>query len=456
VWEETEAAAQVRWEDPVAFLWRARRVTEALLHALRVKSAPDSPHEPNASIDGLLSDKRVKTLLGVQVAKDVRGLQDLGNLGAHIQGETIDSVRSSEIAAAQLVGAVTWFFDKHPLRGVGRDVWEPLLAGMRDRGRHRPGPQERAQRATDRVLELDTQLAEARRTVEASSALVRHAGAPPPLPTRRWLLVGLALTIPSLAVGALAGSVMGGGIIRPAPSVRRATVMVADAAVAVIDRGDVRASVVAEVPHAPPAPPAPPACPSGTVELPETTVTLLPPRDRPQWPRPVHPGQPQRQRVARVCLEERPASVQDVISEMPDLRERFHGCCLPPRPSAAMPCLTYDDATRWCTRRAGWRLPRLTEWEALAARPRGEASREVTVRESLEWVEDHFPPEIFGLMPTSQGGSFVTRGPLLAGQVGRQRPRYSWNQHQRSPGTHLLFVRCAFDPSSSGGSDPTR
>lgn len=456
---EVDAAAKVRWEDPVAFLWRSRRVGEALLHALRVRNVPGSGHEPSASIDSLLKHDLLRAKLGRENLIDLQGLQSLGNTGSHIQGEVINYEHAAGVAAAHLANVVAWFFRaQHPETTVPNDVGRALDV-MRERARWQSSPDNLARRAEERISHLTGELR------AASEAARRSGGAsdqgpttPPRLSIGRAVLAALGVALPAFGGGLAAGRGWDGdGTTTPAHVVAPVTVVspVAFALDAGIVRGD-HAPLIAGAP-AEPGDAGQVACPDGTIEIAPQSLALLPPLNRrgAEWR--AQPGNlPRRVDVHRVCLETRVASVREVLAWRSELSSRF-ARCVAPAPEATdsmpMPCLSHEQATAWCASR-GRRLPRVEEWEALARQdgvgPRRYVDPSARAGAALlEWSESAFPPPFFGLDSPRRSDWFMARGVRLA-QPGPEsaRPRFSWNHQLDSNRVHSLFVRCVLDPSA--------
>ncbi|TAK24308.1 MAG: hypothetical protein EPO40_24260 [Myxococcaceae bacterium] len=451
---EVDAAAKVRWEDPVAFLWRARRVGEALLHALRVRHVPGSGHEPSASIDGLLKHEQLRAKLGRENLIDLQGLQNLGNTGSHIQGEVINYEHAAGVAAAHLANVVAWFFrTQHPEAAVPNDVGRALDV-MRERARWQSSPDNPARRAEERISHLMGELR------AASEAARRNGGAsdqgptiPPRLSIGRTVLAALGVALPAFGGGLAAGrSCAVEGTTSPTRVAAPVTVVVPGTRVS--DAGVV-ATGLAAPPVAVASPneaPAQAPCRAGTVEVFAWPLRLLPPPHRPSPWLPRQPDAPAVMTTERVCLDTRAATVGELLRWNSSLSAAFNGCVdRRPADTAPMPCMRHPEAEAWCRSRGG-RLPRVVEWEALARQPGSRTDTDLRVQPAagwLEWTADPFPPAVFNLRPAGIVGEFVTRGALLpsAGNASAY-PRYSWNRQDGTHRVHSIFVRCAFDPGA--------
>jgi hypothetical protein len=458
---EVDAAAKVRWEDPVAFLWRSRRVGEALLHALRVRNVPGSGHDPSASIDGLLKHEQLRAKLGRENLIDLQGLQSLGNTGSHIQGEAINYEHTAGVAAAHLANVVSWFFRTQHAEATVPDDVSRALAILREPARWQSSPDNLARRTEERISHLMGELraaSEAARRGGGGGATDPRATTPPRLSIGRTVLAALGVALPALGGGVALGR---GCVVvgAPTPTQVVAPVTVVSPLTGVPDAGavrDDRATPATDV-YAEPSDAGPANCPYGTVEIAARSFDLLPPLNRrgAEWR--VRPGNtPRRVDAHRVCLETHVASVREVLAWRGELSSRFTECVARPpdaTDSTSMPCLSHGQAAAWCASR-GRRLPRLEEWEALGRQSANSGARYVdppvaTGSDLLEWMENPFPPPFLGLASPRRSDWFMTRGVRLA-QPGPEsaRPRYSWNHQLDSNRVHSLFVRCVFDPAA--------
>jgi hypothetical protein len=444
---EVDAAAKVRWEDPVAFLWRARRVGEALLHALRVRHVQGSGHEPTATIDSLLKHEQLRARLGRENLIDLQGLQNLGNTGSHIQGEAINYEHTAGVAAAHLANVVMWFFrTQHPDATVPGEVGRALDI-MREPARWQSSPDNLVRRAEERIARLTSDLqreSEFARRREAPGA--GAATTPPRLSPARAVMAALSIALPALGIGiALGRGCRGDEPPSPVEAMTRIArdfppVPVTDAAVvqdvvttSVLDASVASRAVVAR-------------CPDDTIEIAAARFELRPPPSRPPPWTARAPNRAVSVETARVCIDAQVATVAQIRARRPNLSTVFGGCVSAARPDAdPIPCLTHDEAEDWCRSRGG-RLPRLVEWEALA---RHNGPTPSAPDGGLEWTTDSFPPEVFNLRPSGSVGEFVTRGDLPGrAHAPSAYPRYSWNRQAGTRRVHSLFVRCAFDPAA--------
>jgi hypothetical protein len=444
---EVDAAAKVRWEDPVAFLWRARRVGEALLHALRIRHVPGSSHEPSATIDSLLKHEQLRARLGRENLIDLQGLQNLGNTGSHIQGEAINYEHTAGVAAAHLANVVMWFFrTQHPEATVPGEVGRALEV-MREPARWQSSPDNLVRRAEERIARLTSDLqreSESARRRDAPG--VGAATSPPRLSSGRAVMAALSIALPALGIGvALGRSSDRDERASPVEAMTRIardfpTVAVTDAAAArdVVAPPVVDASVVPREGVA--------RCPDDTIEIAGRRFDLLPPPAEPRSPAwiSLEPYRAETVETSRACFDARVATVEQVLAWRGDLEAAFRRCARPaPSGAAPMPCLTHDEAEAWCRSRNG-RLPRIEEWEALARQgdpPDG------THAGRYEWTANPFPPRVFHLRSPNRPGEFVMRERLISpGLASTAHPRYSWHRQAASNRVHSLFVRCAFEP----------
>jgi hypothetical protein len=449
---EVDAAAKVRWEDPVTFLWRSRRLGEALLHALRVRNVPGSGHEPSASIDGLLKHEQLRAKLGRENLIDLQGLQSLGNTGSHIQGEVINYEHAAGLAAAHLANVVAWFFrTQHPEATVPNDV-DRALEILRERARWQSSPDNLARRAEERIDQLTGELravSEAAR--RGGGASDQRATIPPRLSIGRAVLAALGVALPAFGGGLAAGRSCA-VVWTPTPTRVVAPVTVVVPNTRVSDAGLVATDLAAPTVVTPAEAPAQAPCRAGTVEVFAWPLRLLPPPHRPSPWLARQPDAPAVMTTERVCLDSRATTVGEVLHWNASLSDAFSGCVdRRPADTTPMPCLRHPEAEAWCRSRGG-RLPRVVEWEALARQPGSHTDTDLRAQPAagwLEWTADPFPPAVFNLRPAGVVGEFVTRGTLLpfAGNASAY-PRFSWNRQDGTHRVHSLFVRCAFDPDA--------
>lgn len=444
---EVDAAAKVRWEDPVAFLWRARRVGEALLHALRVRHVPGSGHEPSATIDSLLKHEQLRARLGRENLIDLQGLQNLGNTGSHIQGEAINYEHTAGVAAAHLANVVMWFFrTQHPEATVPGEVGRALEV-TREPARWQSSPDNLVRRAEEQIARLTNELQRESESARRRDAPGAGATTPSPrLSPCRAVMAALSIALPALALGIALGR--GGRGEEPSSSTEVLTRIARDLpTVTARDAATERDVVTTTALDASVVPPAVVAtCPHDTIEIAAMRFGLRPPphTGRPEVWRARAPNRAEPVESERVCLDARVATVAQVRAWRRDLASAFRGCVLSePSGRSPMPCLTHDEAEAWCRARGG-RLPRIEEWEAHAR----QAGRPLAPPDGeLEWTDEAFPPRVFNLWASGGNRVYVTRRGLLpSGAEGS--PRYSWNQSEGNRRVNFLFVRCAFSPSA--------
>lgn len=443
---ELEAAVEARWSDPEAFLWRARRITEAVgllaWQRFRGKASPGLAPRLDELVNQLSKE------LPRAVLDDFHGLQRSGNAGVHFQFEALNYEHYAVIAAQHLAQLLRWALPT--LTETPLDpAWEALFAALTDRTRRPDSPTQRLERAEGihaksmAVLRGDLDAAHAKIEAlgaerEALNARVSMVSAMP-----RARLTALRLTAVGV-LGALVGSVVSVVVLRwsfatPAqPTAAQAPQ--ASAPEAVFDAVDTdrdagrdagREALVAALanavsdagPGVDAAPRAVAPCPSDTVEVRAVALTLGPlfrgPTDIREWARST--GEPRAWHVPRACIARR---WLDVHSH------------------------TWAEAQALCEARGpGWRLPRALEWEALARQggwsqlrlPQGPASLS-----TMEWVEDAYPAPFLQPTPSARGSVTEARHHARGPNPGSEPTASPFNSWNLPALTTSLHVRCAF------------
>ncbi|MEZ4392142.1 MAG: hypothetical protein R3A48_13685 [Polyangiales bacterium] len=428
---ELTRCAIERWRDPVAFGWRARRCTEAMLLLLVARHAPAQVTSARgAGIDRLLAmDLFKKGAKGFTPSRDfalaVQGIQSHGNTFAHVQTESLDDRANAEHVALDLVKLVPMLYDR-PLDALPPQVSRAMRAIQSQDAALEP-PAERA-------------LREARDQLQRELA-GRVTPPPPPSPRGRWVVPAASFALGALASFALRSLASPAGAppplaLPPPPLARLAPPA---------------APVARDAPEAQP----PPACPGDAVMVPAMRFNLSAPArsDRPQWPAP-HGGADQRISVPSFCLRRSVLSLAKARELDPARVDAMRGCRPSTRADEALGCATHEDARALC---AAWhprgRLPTSLEWEALAHAVEEQRAQAVDPWEKtaenerrLEWVDEAFPAPWMARGPARRG-DFVTRGPILPRdrRLGSEYARNSWNHH-RSERVPTIYVRCAVTP----------
>lgn len=435
---ELTRCAIERWRDPIAFGWRARRCTEAMLLLLVARHAPaQAMSVRGAGIDRLLAmDLFKKGAKGFSPSRDfalsVQGIQSHGNTFAHVQTESLDDRANAEHVALDLVKLVPMLYDRP------RDALPPEVSRAM-----------RAIQSQDAAIEppVERELREARDQLQRELA-ARETPPPAPSPRARWILAAMSFALGALA--SLASVALSSREVAPPPELPAPldASLVAPVAIDAID-----APVAIDAPEEPPVA----RCPSDTVAVPAMGFILSAParRDRPLWPAP-QGGADQRVDVPPFCLRRSVFSLAKARELDPARVDAMRGCRPALRADDAMGCATHEDARALC---AAWhprgRLPTSLEWEALAHAAEEDRAPQVDPWEMtaenqrrLEWVDDAFPAPWMARGPArGPAQDFVTRGPILPRdrRIGSEFARNSWNHH-RSARVPTIYVRCAVTP----------
>lgn len=438
---ELTRCAHERWRDPVAFGWRARRCTEAILVILLVRLANGSAGDLKGQNLEALGNHELfkKGKGGVSLSDNFnaarRDTQTRVNPFAHFQPSP-DSPEETETNAARiaqnLLEMAPWVYEN---RAKVPPRTQRALDAIRDRGAAlRPEHEERLQAQRDEALDR-------LRAIES-----RHAPSPPRA-ARRVAPIALA----GCALGAIVG--FGAGRFTPARALPpsnetpspgdappRATV-VEPAAPAVVN-------VTEDVPAAPIAAP----CPPDTEAFPAMRFRLaaVPVEDRPSWG-PIARGRALTNlETDAFCLQRTPMSLRQVRALDPALVDATAPC----RPTARaedapMGCVLRAEAASLCAQwRPGGRLPTSLEWEAAVRAVAEERAHPITPwqsartdPESLEWVEDPFPAPWLA-RGAARRGAWMTRAPIPPSPRRGDHAWNSWNQHADER-VAKLYVRCA-------------
>jgi Protein kinase domain/Sulfatase-modifying factor enzyme 1 len=290
------------------------------------------------------------------------------------------------------------------------------------------------------------------------------APAPSQRPRRQLLLAGVAAAA-LLVAGAL---LMRGGGARPATSV--APSLAGDSVAARVPASaPPEAESVAAEPPAPAEPTAAaappdatpqlaasasgpgtrlgaPRCPAGAQPVPARELQLAQPRPR-AWTFAEHtlPTLP----VDGFCIDPRPVSVAAYARCVEAGRCAPHEprCTPSSEPGAAMKCVSWQAAQRYCATRGG-ELPSVAQWEAYA-------QTSSTRTDSSEWAQDAFPPAVFAARCGEQnpalcdGHLWRKAGRLpIVGPDGKSRLAFSWNRGAATSASGYDYVsfRCVVPP----------
>ncbi len=176
------------------------------------------------------------------------------------------------------------------------------------------------------------------------------------------------------------------------------------------------------------------SCDAGMVRVDARRFRLAQPSGgRGNWPRVTPGAETPEVSVSAFCIDRQAVTASEVARwrSRTEGTARVHGCV--PQPGASGPevCVSPDEATAFCSERGG-ALPSIAEWEAVA-RTTGLGLRVDVV----EWVEDLFPPAIFGRRsactdhdPSGACARHMTRRELLPVRADPVA-RYSWNDAPR-------------------------
>ena len=484
--------ADHRAGDLDTFLLNARRVVEAMLYALATgtEADPTRKESKKRSLDDV--PVLAKTLgdmgrLQRASASNLDHIRSFGNIGAHIQPpDQVATAEDVEACRFHFEVPIRWLFERSELKQdmppLVAKALEDLMSSTprRSEGDVRAqnktlaadlakalaaGPSETELHARNETLEADVERLQGELTV-TRAALLRTQGAAPatkdpvaPANRRTALLVavlslslGLALGVPLTFAGdrLLASrasdvavsptSALDVGAQRPPAPVGGAVV---EALLEMPDAG-------AEAPAPPPL-----VCSDGRVLVPAGVLVLESgPFPRAGWP---DPGtMPAPVDVPAFCIAQQPVTTEDLAAcvdahECPAIPrvELGAGCNLAERAlnvrALAANCVRQSDAHAFCAARGG-RLASVAEWERAVR----------VVRDSLmllpgtdEWVEDPFPPPIFGY----RGGDGLTRDQHIFHSRLVPAPRdgsvrLSWNRRaEGAERPRTLSFRCTFDPT---------
>jgi len=462
-----------RVEGHDVLLWNARRACEAMLYAL----AEDTPYAAavrqqsveNKPIDHLrlIDDLRRSGKLHDTPAGWLRMVRQAGNLGAHTQApEVIIDQTTLTGCLSSLAHAVNWFAKES---GVYTTPPDSLITLAQELVTPTPRPSAR------RRLEADNaNLAEQRdRAVEEAKHLrvevkrlsgAPRPAAPPPLPAPEPTLPAVpfpvakkrpkrtSLARPALAIILSAGLGFAGGarfgstdraeahVIETAEAPTQATVAPATQA----PTQPPTALPPTQLPTAlpPTQPPTEPAsaCPPRMVRIDASQFEFeVGPFPRPKWPE--HNAAPYRFDVPSFCIDAAPTTIQELNRYTSTIsRDTRQGGCNPASAKKHVAnCITAEQAELVCRSRGPTvRLPRIAEWEA--TRRSDETVKAVKIFAGTgEFVEDIFPPRVFGYTPNAQ----LNERMWFDGTFPQSGPRLSWNRAPKSLPT--IAFRCASD-----------
>ena len=461
-----------RVEGHDVLLWNARRACEAMLYALaegtphaavgRQKSVENKPTDHLKLIEDL---KKINKLHST-AAGWLQMVRQAGNLGAHTQApEVIIDQTTLTGCLSSLAHAVHWFATES---GVYTTPPDTLISLARELVTPTPRPSAR------RRLEADNaNLAEQRdRAVEEAKHLrvevKRLSGSPrpvgPPLPTPESTLPAVpfpvakkrpkrtSLARPALAIILSAGLGLAAGarfgstdraeahVIETAEAPAQATVAPATQAPT--------QPPTAEPPTQPPTallltqpPTEPPStCPPRMVRIDASQFEFdVGPSPRKAWPE--HSAAPYRFDVPSFCIDAAPTTIQALYRYTPTIsRDTRQGGCNPASAKKHVAnCITAQQAELVCRSRGSTvRLPRIAEWEA--TRRSDETVEAVKIFAGTgEFVEDIFPPRVFGYTPNTQ----LNERMWFDGTFPKSGPRLSWNRAPKPLPT--IAFRCASD-----------
>jgi serine/threonine protein kinase len=189
-----------------------------------------------------------------------------------------------------------------------------------------------------------------------------------------------------------------------------------------------------------------PRCPAGAQLVPARELQLAQPRPR-TWTFAEHtlPTLP----VDGFCIDPRPVSVAAYgrCVEAGSCAPHEPQCTPSSEPGAAMKCVSWQAAQRYCATRGG-ELPSVAQWEAYA-----QTSSSQT--DSPEWAQDAFPPAVFAARCAEQnpalcdGHLWRKAGRLpTVGPDGKSRLAFSWNRGAATSASGYDYVsfRCVVPP----------
>lgn len=112
---ELDRCAQVRWDDPVVFAWRARRCLEVILLGVLTKHAPQRAATlRNPTIDTFVRHDTLKrenpsSPIGKDLFNVIDTVHAFGNTAAHYQFEDVNHAENAVVVALGLARVVEWF-----------------------------------------------------------------------------------------------------------------------------------------------------------------------------------------------------------------------------------------------------------------------------------------------------------------------------------------------------------
>jgi hypothetical protein len=439
--ENAASRSSVR-EARETFAWRARRVVESALLA-RIHHAgfrigeSKSLHDlmqfvtkndlcDNAFVQAHIESARIKANPAIHPQNPTTELDDL----------TIESLR------AELVQILRWLQSEFDVDWGSRPVLQRALHDIamrrcrpdretefialqkyvRDMEREREGERAEQQRAQKRVARGGTRnawlavfLGLAAGTLTSFLALrtvnVRRPPSAPPAAT-------LAAPPPATAAGRPDGD---------DASVRR-TPTPADAATTLVFAGDSGDTPAPETPS-------PLHCDNGMVPVDARQFAIAQPvGGRRSWPSSAPGSETVALDVHAFCVDRKPVTPSDFERWRARAgRPSESRTCQRSPNSPAAACVSSDDASAFCEAR-GAALPSIEEWESIARAPRPRPPFSTP-----EWVEDLFPPEIFGRRsgctdrsPSVDCGRHMVRRELFP-EAAVPIARFSWNDAPHAP-----------------------
>jgi len=454
-----EQCVEHRAEGHDVLLWNARRACEAMLYAL----AEGTPHAAavrqqsveNKPIDHLrlIDDLRRSGKLHDTTAGWLRMVRQAGNLGAHTQApEVIIDQTTLTGCLSSLEHAVKWFARES---GVNSTQPDALIALAHELVTPTPRTSRKRQLQADNARLTDQRDRAVDDADRLRDEVKRLSGSPrpvgPPLPTPESTLPAVpfpvakkrpkrtSLARPALAIILSAGLGLAAGarfgstdraeahVIETAEAPAQATVAPATQA---------PTQPPTELPTQPPTAP-PSACPPRMVRIDASRFEFdRGPFPRPTWPKPTAP--PYRFDVPSFCIDAAPTTIQELYRYTPTISRdtRQVGCNPASAKNQVANCITAQQAELVCRSRGSTvRLPRIAELEAV----RRPTPRIKISAGTGEFVEDIFPPRVFGYTPNTQLNERMWFDRPLS-DLG---PSLSWNRAPKPLPT--IAFRCASD-----------
>jgi formylglycine-generating enzyme required for sulfatase activity len=465
--------ANARADEREAFLWNARRASEAIVYALAEGTDLAKQVRGQSQVFNHVAFLTSLTKLGrlhSAMTPYLEAIWAAGSLGAHTQSpERAADETTLRSCVNALAHVAEWFYRESALARkmpveVVRAIQDLKAPTPRESARKRQEREHAA--ALDRMAQkealLGAQVKDLEQQLERARTQAFSVSAPPPEPAHARSGRPV-VAVASLVLGAGLGWGLSGAApqasqppteavaVRPdSPAVSRSSAPVqvpTDAPPAA--PAPAPATVVAAASASPP-PPKPLKCPPGTVRLTGAPPTFTKGPNRKSWGQPGTP--PTISDTIDVCVDPTPvttgsyrASLERRGLRAAALHHKAH--CNLGEKADALPinCVTWAEANDYCSAMGG-RLPSILEWErAVRSEPRIRPTPGTS-----EWVSDPFPPVVFGVKTVKRHADnhlyFDADQTIRLRSAGPNEPHLSWNRRDPSMANPAISFRCASDP----------